>query len=87
MARNPTMPGEILLEEFLAPMGISQAALAKHIAVDYKVINRMVNGHSSLTPDIAVRFSKALGTSSEFWLNLQQNGNPWNLHQVLRNVR
>lgn len=72
MARKPTLPGEILLEEFLIPMGLSQATLAKHIDVDYKVINRIVNGHSSLTPDIALRLSKAFGTTSEFWLNLQQ---------------
>lgn len=72
MTRKPTLPGEILLEEFLLPMDLSQAALAKHIEVDYKVINRIVNGHSSLTPDIALRLSKAFGTTSQFWLNLQQ---------------
>lgn len=70
--RKPTLPGEVLLEEFLVPMELSQSTLAKHIDVDYKVINRIVNGHSSLTPDIALRLSKAFGTTSEFWLNLQQ---------------
>lgn len=71
MARKPTLPGEVLLEEFLVPMKLSQSALAKHIDVDYKVINRIVNGHSSIAPDIALRLSKAFGNSSQFWLNLQ----------------
>ena len=53
-------------------MELSQATLSKNIDVDYKVINRIVNGHSSVTPDISLRLSKAFGTTSDFWLNLQQ---------------
>ena len=87
MARKPTLPGEILLEEFLEPMQISQAALAKHIEVDYKVINRVVNGRSSLTPDIALRLSKVLGTSSEFWLNLQQKVDIYEAQEKLKGIR
>lgn len=87
MARKPTLPGEILLEEFLEPMQISQATLAKHIEVDYKVINRIVNGHSSLTPDIALRLSKVLGTTSEFWLNLQQKVDIFEAQVKLKGVR
>lgn len=87
MARKPTLPGEILREEFLEPMQISQAALAKHIEVDYKVINRIVNGHSSLTPDIALRLSRVLGTTSEFWLNLQQKVDIFEAQEKLKGVK
>ena len=87
MTRKPTIPGEILLEEFLIPMGLTQATLAKHIDVDYKVINRIVNGHSSLTPDIALRFSKAFGTTSEFWLNLQQKIDIYEAKEKLKGIK
>ncbi|MFW7377499.1 MAG: HigA family addiction module antitoxin [Oligoflexus sp.] len=87
MTRTPTSPGEILLEEFLEPLQLSQAALAKHIEVDYKVINRIVNGHSSLTPDIAFRLSKAFGTSPEFWLNLQQKVDIFDAQQKLKGLK
>ena len=87
MARKPTLPGEVLLEEFLDPMNLSQAALAKHINVDYKVVNRIVNGRSSLTPDIALRLSKVFGTTSEFWLNLQQKVDIYEAQQKLKGVK
>ncbi len=87
MTRKPTLPGEILLEEFLEPMQISQTALAKHIEVDYKVINRIVNGHSSLTPDIALRLSKVLGTTPEFWLNLQQKLDVFDAQKNLKGLK
>lgn len=86
MARKPTLPGEVLLEEFLIPMELTQSALAKHIDVDYKVINRIVNGHSSLTPDIALRLSKAFGTSSQFWLNLQQKVDIFEAEEKLKDL-
>lgn len=86
MARKPTVPGEVLLEDFLVPMELSQSALAKHIDVDYKVINRIVNGHSSLTPDIALRLSKAFGTSSQFWLNLQQKVDIFEAQEKLKGL-
>ncbi len=87
MARKPTLPGEVLLEEFLEPLQLSQAALAKHIEIDYKVINRIVNGHSSLTPDIAFRLSRVLGTTPEFWLNLQQKVDVFEVEQKLKGLR
>ena len=61
-----------LLHDVKIPMELSQATLSKNIDVDYKVINRIVNGHSSVTPDISLRLSKAFGTTSDFWPNLQQ---------------
>ena len=70
--RKPTTPGEILKEEFLAELKISQKQLAEHIGCDIKVINRIINGRSSVTAEMAVRLACALNTSAQFWLNAQQ---------------
>ena len=70
--RRPTTPGEILAEEFLHPLGISQTALAERIGVHYPRLNEVINGRRGVSVDTALRLSKALGTSAEFWLNLQQ---------------
>ncbi|MFW6097684.1 MAG: HigA family addiction module antitoxin [Chloroflexota bacterium] len=67
----PIHPGEILLEEFLEPMGISQYRLAKDINVDPRRINAIVLGKRSVTADTALRLSRYFGTSARFWLNLQ----------------
>ena len=67
----PIHPGEILLEEFLEPMGISQYRLAKDISVPPRRINEIVKGIRAITPDTALRLSRYFGTSERFWLNLQ----------------
>jgi addiction module HigA family antidote len=67
----PIHPGEILLEEFLKPMGISQYRLAKDTNVDPRRINEIVHGQRSITADTALRLSCFFGTSERFWLNLQ----------------
>jgi addiction module HigA family antidote len=72
MLRKPTSPGEILQEEFLKPLGLTQKQLANHIGCDLKVINRIVNGHSAVTAEMAVRLAAALNMTPEFWLNAQQ---------------
>lgn len=64
-------PGEILLEEFLTPMGISQNALARAISVPPRRINEIVLGKRGITADTALRLSRALGTSEAFWMGLQ----------------
>ncbi len=69
--RIPTHPGEILLEEFLKPLGLSQVAFAEHIRVPVQRINEIVRGKRGVTPETAWLFAQALGTSPEFWLNLQ----------------
>ena len=69
--RVPTHPGRILLEEFLVPMGITQVALADHIGVSLQRVNEIVRGKRGVTPETAWLFSQALGTSPEFWINLQ----------------
>ena len=73
MARKlpPIHPGEVLLEEFLKPMGISQYHLAKDISVPPRRINEIVLGKRTVTADTALRLSRYLGTSERFWLNLQ----------------
>ena len=67
----PLHPGEILLEEFLEPMGISQYRLAKDISVPPRRINEIVLGKRAITPDTALRLSLYFGLSERFWLNLQ----------------
>ena len=67
----PIHPGEILLEEFLEPMGISQYRLSKDISVPPRRINEIVKGKRAITPDTALRLSRYFGTSERFWLNLQ----------------
>ena len=67
----PIHPGEILMEEFLKPMGISQYRLAKDISVPARRINEIVQGKRSITPDTALRLSKYFGLSERFWVNLQ----------------
>ena len=67
----PIHPGEILLEEFLEPMGISQYRLAKDINVPPRRINEIVLGKRAITPDTALRLSRYFGLSKRFWINLQ----------------
>jgi addiction module HigA family antidote len=79
--RPPSHPGEILLKDFLDPMGITQRELADALHVPYQRINEVVNQKRGITPSTAIRLSKFFGNSSEFWLNLQQN---WELYHVLK---
>ena len=68
---KPIHPGEVLLEEFLEPMGISQYRLAKDTSVSARRINEIVHGARSITADTALRLGRYFGTSAQFWLNLQ----------------
>jgi len=69
--RKPTHPGEILVEEFLKPMGISQVELARKMGVPIQRVNTLINGKRDMSAETAVLLSRALKTSSEFWMNLQ----------------
>jgi len=71
----PIHPGEILLEEFLKPMGISQYRLAKEISVSARRINEIVHGARAISPDTALRLSRYFGLSERFWMNLQAQYN------------
>jgi len=75
--RPPTHPGEMLLEAFLKPLGISQTELADRIQVSYPRINELVHGKRGVTPDTALRLARLLGTTPEFWLNGQRNWDLW----------
>jgi antitoxin HigA-1 len=68
---TPIHPGEILMEEFLKPLKISQYRLAKDINVSARRINEIIHGARAITADTALRFGKFFGTSAQFWLNLQ----------------
>ena len=71
--RIPTHPGEILLEEFLKPLGMSQVAFARHIGVSVQRVNELIRGKRGVTPETAWLLSQALGTTPQFWINLQSN--------------
>ncbi len=75
--RAPTHPGEMLLEEFLKPMGITQRDLANAINVPYQRINEIINGKRGITPSTALRLAKVFGVSSDFWMNIQLR---WDLY-------
>jgi addiction module HigA family antidote len=69
--RTPTHPGEMLLEEFLNPMGLTQRELADAIHVPYQRINDIVNGRRGITPSTALRLAKYFNISPDFWMNVQ----------------
>ncbi|MDD5307281.1 MAG: HigA family addiction module antitoxin [Deltaproteobacteria bacterium] len=69
--RIPAHPGEVLKEEFLSPLGISQVLLAAHLGVPVQRVNEIIRGKRGITPDTAWLLAQALGTGPEFWVNLQ----------------
>lgn len=71
--RIPTHPGEILLEEFLDPLEVTQVAFSKHIGVPVQRINELIRGKRGVTPETAWLLAQALGTTPQFWINLQTN--------------
>jgi addiction module HigA family antidote len=77
--RMPTHPGEMLVEEFLKPMDITQRDLADAIHVPYQRINELVNRKRGVTPSTALRLARFFGMSAEFWLNLQMR---WDLYKA-----
>jgi len=80
--RTPTHPGEMLLEEFLNPMCITQRALADNIHVPYQRVNDIVNGRRGITPSTALRLAKFFNMSADFWMNLQLR---WDLYFAEQN--
>ena len=84
--RPPTTPGEILREEFLKPLGMTQADLAAHLGYDVKVVNRIVNGRSAVTAEMAIRLGAAFRMPPEFWLNAQQAVDIYEASKRMRKV-
>ena len=78
--RPPTHPGEMLLEEFVKPLMITQTELARRLGVSYPRLNEIIRGRRSVTPDTALRLSRVLGMPADFWLGLQQD---WDLWQMM----
>jgi len=77
--RVPTHPGEMLLEEFIKPLGITQRELADSIHVPYQRVNEIINSKRGVTPSTALRLAKVFGTSEDFWLSLQLR---WDLYNA-----
>ena len=82
--RPPTHPGEMLLEEFLVPLGMTQSAFAVRRGVSFPRLNEVINAKRSVTPDTALRLARVTGMSAEFWLGLQQD---WDLWHALRSEK
>ena len=82
--RKPTHPGEMLLEEFLKPMNMSRLELARKMDVPIQRVNTLINGKRGMTAETAVLLSKALKTSPEFWMNLQ---NQVDLYEAIHHLR
>ena len=79
--RPPTPPGEMLLEEFLKPLGITQSAFARQLDVSFPRLNEIIRAKRSVTPDTALRLAQVLGLPAEFWLGLQSD---WDLWHAMR---
>jgi addiction module HigA family antidote len=79
--RPPTHPGEMLLEEFIKPLGVSQSAMAGRLGISFPRLNEIIRGKRRVTPDTALRLSKVVGMSADFWLGLQQD---WDLWHAMR---
>ena len=75
--RPPTHPGEMLLEEFLKPLGVTQSAFAIQLGVSFPRLNEVIRARRSVTPDTALRLARVTGMSADFWLGLQQDWDLW----------
>ncbi len=76
--RPPTHPGEMLLEEFIKPLELTQTEVAHRLDISYPRLNEIIKGRRRVTPDTALRLSHVLGMSADFWLGLQQDWDLWN---------
>jgi addiction module HigA family antidote len=85
-SRIPTHPGEVLLEEFLKPLKVTQVAFARHIGVPVQRINELIRGKRGVTPETAWLLSQALDTTPQFWINMQAN-HDLALHRPKRSIR
>jgi len=84
--RPPTHPGEMLQEEFLTPLGMSQVTLAGKMGVPVQRINTLINGKRGMTAETAILLSGVFGNSEQFWMNLQTNYDLWQAHQHMRSA-
>lgn len=82
--RPPTPPGEVLSEEFLIPLGITQAELAKRMGIPLQRINLLVNGRRGITAETALLLGQVFGTTPQFWMHLQSQQELWEASQALQ---
>ena len=75
--RKPTHPGEMLLEEFLKPLNLTQQSFAKHMGWTYAKVNEIVNGKRGVSPEVALSLSDAFSNTPQFWMNLQSQYDLW----------
>lgn len=85
--RPPTHPGEMLLKEFLEPMGLSQKQFSMHLGWTYARLNEIVNGRRGITSESALALGDAFQMEAKFWLNLQQNWDLWHAQQKHHSVK
>jgi antitoxin HigA-1 len=84
---NPPHPGEIILDMCLQPLGLTITAAAKGLKISRKTLSELINGHSRVTSDMALRFEKAFGSTAEVWLGLQHEYDLWQLRKNVRTVK
>jgi addiction module HigA family antidote len=84
---NPPHPGEIIREQCLEPLGLTITAAAKGLGVTRKALSELVNGHSGISPEMAIRLSKAFGGSPETWLRLQLQYHLWQAEKRTENIK
>ena len=77
MEREPTHPGKIIREDYLKPLAITISEFASVLGVSRKTLSKILNGRGAITPDMALRLSRAFNTTADFWLNLQKNHDLW----------
>ena len=77
MIRRPTHPGNIIKEDYLVPLSITIKDMADTLGISRKTLSKIINERGAITPDMALRLSRAFDTISDFWLNLQQNYDLW----------
>jgi len=84
---NPPHPGEIIREQCLEPLGLTITAAAKGLGVTRKALSELMNGHSGVSPEMAIRLSKAFGGSPEIWLRLQLQYDLWQAEKRTENIQ
>jgi len=84
---NPPHPGEIIREQCIEPLGLTITATAKGLGVTRKALSELVNGHSGVSPEMAIRLSKAFGSSPETWLRLQLQYDLWHAEQRTGSIK
>lgn len=85
--RRPTHPGQMLLKEFLEPMGITQKEFSDHLGWTYARLNEIINGHRGVSAESALAFADAFQMEPQFWLNLQQNWDLWHAMKKHKNIK